>query len=130
MALPETALVVTPTSASPETREYFLSRFGPETAFADLAGLRRSGLGTLRCCHAKVVVVAGPSNELALFEDYLVGLSFLVPRARRERQHFGGEPARLGTRDLIRSCLRMAAGQLAGIAALAANAVRIRRFAG
>jgi glycosyltransferase involved in cell wall biosynthesis len=125
-----TALVVSPTPATPEARAFFQSRFGPGTAFADLSGLRRSGLGTLRRCAAKVVVATAPANELHLFEAYLVALAFLVPGARRERQLLQGEPVRLGMLDLLRSVYRLAAGLLAGIAAIAANGLRVRRLAG
>ena len=125
-----TALVISPTPASPEAREFFLSRLGPGTSFADLAGLRRSGLGALRRCPAGVVVATAPPNELRLFEAYLVALAFLVPGARRERQLLQDEPVRLGTLDLLRSAYRLTAGLLAGIAALATSGMRVRRLTG
>ena len=115
-----TALVISPTPASPEAREFFLS-LGAGDYFADLAGLRRSGLGALRRCPAGVVVATAPPNELRLFEAYLVALAFLVPGARRERQLLQDEPVRLGTLDLLRSAYRLTAGLLAGIAALATS---------
>jgi glycosyltransferase involved in cell wall biosynthesis len=121
MSSPETApaLVLSPTPPSPEARGFFLSRFGPEVAFADLAGLRRAGLGTLRKRRADSVVVSGPVGELALFEDYLVVLAFLVPGARRERQVKGEPASPLGVRHLVRSAVRIAGGLAAGVAALA-----------
>jgi glycosyltransferase involved in cell wall biosynthesis len=125
-----TALVVSPTPASPEARAFFLSRLGPGTAFADLSGLRRSGLGTLRRCPATVVVATAPPNELHLFDAYLVALAFLVPGARRERQLVPDEPVRLGPLDLLRAACRLAAGLLAGIAALATSSLRVRRLTG
>src|SRR4029450_55076 len=98
MSSPEaaTALVVSPTPTSPETRQFFLSRFGADVAFADLAALRRSGLGALRRRRATTVVATAPARELVLFEDYLVCLAFLVPGARRERQVPGEAPTPLG----------------------------------
>ena len=125
-----TALVVSPTPPSQATRLFFLSRFGPAVEFADLAGLRRAGLGTLRRRRTAAVVATAPAGELLLFEDYLVLLAFLVPGARRERQIPGEDPVPLGWTSLLRSALRVAAGLVAGVAALAANgarAVRLRR---
>ncbi|MFN8094495.1 MAG: glycosyltransferase [Vicinamibacteria bacterium] len=119
-----TALVISPTSATPADREFFVARLGPGTAFTDLAGLRRSGVRSLRRCPARTVVAAAPPAEIDLFADYLVALAFLVPGARRERQVPPGDPVRLGVPDLLRACLRVAAGLFAGAAALAANAAR------
>ena len=113
------ALVVSPTPPSPDTRSFFLSRFGPDVAFADLAGLRRAGLGTLRRWRTASVVATAPADELLLFEDYLVLLAFLVPGARRERQVPGEEPVAARLRGTsLRSALRVAAGLVAGVAAL------------
>ncbi|HYN01872.1 MAG TPA: glycosyltransferase [Vicinamibacteria bacterium] len=121
MSSPETApaLVLSPTPPSPEARGFFLSRFGPDVAFADLAGLRRAGLGTLRKRRALSVVVSGPVGELVLFEDYLVVLAFLVPGARRERQVAGEPASRLRARHLARSMFRVAGGLAVGVVALA-----------
>ncbi len=119
-----TALVISPTPATPADREFFVARLGPGTAFTDLAGLRRSGVRSLRQCPARTVVAAAPPAEIDLFADYLVALAFLVPGARRERQVPPGEPVRLGVPDLLRACLRVALGLVAGAAALAANAAR------
>ena len=92
MSSPETApaLVLSPTPPSPEARGFFLSRFGPDVAFVDLAALRRAGLGSLRSQRAASVVVSGGVDELALLADYLILLAFLVTGARRERQVAGG----------------------------------------
>jgi glycosyltransferase involved in cell wall biosynthesis len=123
-----TALVVSPTPTAPETRQFFHSRFGPRVAFADLAGLRRAGLGTLRRRRAATVVATATVHELALFEDYLVCLAFVVPGARRERQAQGELPVPLGLLDLLRSGARVLGGMLAGAAALFANWARARRW--
>jgi glycosyltransferase involved in cell wall biosynthesis len=123
-----TALVVSPTAPPQQTREFFLSRFGPGVAFADLAGLRRAGLGSLRRLRAATVVATGPPAELPLFEDYLLLLAFLVPGARREKQIPGGGPEPLGVVDLLRSALRVAGGLCAGVAAVAASFLRARHL--
>jgi glycosyltransferase involved in cell wall biosynthesis len=130
MSSPDTApaLVLSPTAPSPETRGFFLSRFGPGVAFADLAGLRRAGLSSLTSKRPGSVLVTGPAAELALFEDYLVVLAFFVPGARRERQLPGEPPSPLGLRHLARSALRVAGGLLAGAAAFAAAWWRAARF--
>jgi len=130
MSSPEaaTALVVSPTPTAPDTRQFFLSRFGPGVAFADLAGLRRAGLGTLLRRRAATVVATAPARELALFEDYLICLAFLVPGARRERQIAGEPPVTLGLFHLLRSAARVAAGILAGASALLGNWLRARRW--
>ena len=107
---------------------FFVSRFGSDVAFADLAGLRRAGLGALRRWRAAAVVATAPANELVLFEDYLVLLAFLVPGARRERQIPGEEAVPLGWPSCLRSALRVAAGLVAGVAALVANGVRAQRL--
>ena len=122
------ALVVSPTPPSPETRDFFLSRFGPDVEFADLAGLRRAGLWSLRRRRTSVVVATAPARELPLFEDYLILLAFLVPGARRERLLPGEAPLPLGFLSALRSALRVAAGLLAGVGALAANGVRAWRL--
>jgi glycosyltransferase involved in cell wall biosynthesis len=121
MSSPETApaLVLSPTAPSPEARGFFLSRFGPDVAFADLAGLRRAGLGALRKRRAERVVVTGPPGDLVLFEDYLVVLAFLVPGARRERQVVGEPVSPLGGRHFARSLFRVTGGLAVGVAALA-----------
>jgi glycosyltransferase involved in cell wall biosynthesis len=124
-----TALVLSPTPAPPAAREFFLSRFGPGTSFIDLAGLRRSGIGSLRRCGARTVVATAPPDELHLFADYLAALAFLVPGARRERQLLHGVAVRLGTLDLLRSLVRVVAGVLAGGAALVVNGTRTLRLA-
>ncbi len=124
---PAPALVLSPTPPSPEARSFFLSRFGPGVAFADLAGLRRAGLLSLRSRRADSVLVSGPVGELALFEDYLVVLAFLVPGAWRERQ-VAGEPASpLGVPQFARSALRVAGGLVAGAAAFASAWLRAVR---
>jgi glycosyltransferase involved in cell wall biosynthesis len=123
-----TALVVSPTPPSPETRALFLSRFGPEVEFADLAGLRRAGLWSLRRRRVAVVVVTAPASELPLFEDYLTLLAFLVPGARRERLLLREAPLPLGYLSALRSALRVAAGLVAGATALVANGVRASRL--
>jgi len=123
-----TALIISPTSAAPETRRFFQERFGPELTFADLAGLRRAGLSGLRRWRGAVVVATGPPSELALFEDYLVCLAFLVPGARRERQVPGEPPLVLGAVRFLRSALRVAAGILVGVATLLRNWLRARRW--
>jgi len=97
-------------------------------AFADLAGLRRAGIGSLRRWRAATVVATGPAPELLLFEDYLVLLAFLVPAARRERQVPYEEVVPLGAWSAVRAAVRVAAGLLAGGMALAASAWRARRF--
>jgi glycosyltransferase involved in cell wall biosynthesis len=119
-----TALVISPTPATLATREFFVSRFGPGTAFSDLAGLRRSGIRSLRRCRARTVVATAPADELHLFVDYLAALAFLVPGARRERQVPPEEAVPLGALDLFRSACRLTAGLLVGPAALVANATR------
>ncbi len=130
MSRPETAtaLVVSPTPPSPDTRHFFLARFGPGVVFADLAGLRRAGLGALRRWRTPAVVATAPPSELLLFEDYLVLLAFLVPGARRERQLPGEAPVPLGFFSLLRSALRVAAGLVAGAFALVANGARVLRL--
>jgi glycosyltransferase involved in cell wall biosynthesis len=130
MSSPEavTALVVSPTPTAPQARQFFHDRFGPKVAFADLAALRRAGLGTLRRRRAATVVATAPVREFPLFEDYLVCLAFLVPGARRERQLPDGPPRPLGFLHLLRSAARVALGILAGVWALAGNWIRARRF--
>jgi len=123
------ALVISPTAAPPEVRSFFVSRFGPTVAFADLAGLRRAGLGALHRWKAPVVVATAPSAELPLFEDYLVLLASLVPGARRERQIPGGPPVALGAGRVLLAAARVSVGLLAGAAALLANGARARRLA-
>ena len=125
---PVAALVLSPTPPSPEARRFFSSRFGPSVAFADLAGLRRAGIGSLRRWHAATVVATGPAAELLLFEDYLVLLAFLVPGARRERQVPGEDALPLGAWRAVRSAIRIAAGLLAGAGALAASWWRAHSF--
>ncbi len=122
------ALVVSPTPAAPETRLFFRSRFGPGVAFSDLAALRRAGLGALRRWRTPVVVVTAPTGELRLFEDYLVLLAFLIPRARRERQIAGGEPSSLGWLRLPLAALRVVANLVGGLTALVANWARAGRL--
>jgi glycosyltransferase involved in cell wall biosynthesis len=131
MSSPDTApaLVLSPTPPSPDARGFFLSRFGPDVAFADLAGLRRAGLGALLRRRAARVVVSGSVVDLVLFEDYLVVLAFLVRGARRERQ-VAGEPASpLGARHVARSVLRVTAGLAIGAAALVSAWRRAGRLA-
>ncbi len=118
------ALVVSPTPTTPETRQFFSLRFGGSVAFTDLAGLRRAGLGASRLWRAATVVATAPTAELPLFEDYLVVLAFLVPGARRERQVPGEAPVPLGVIRLMQAVFRVATGVLAGALALAANALR------
>jgi len=125
---PVAALVLSPTPPSAEARSFFSSRFGSSVAFADLAGLRRAGIGSLRRWRAATVVATGPAPELLLFEDYLVLLAFLVPEARRERQVPGEEVVPLGAWRIVRSAVRVAAGLLAGGMALATSRWRARRF--
>jgi glycosyltransferase involved in cell wall biosynthesis len=125
---PVAALVLSATPPSPEARSFFSSRFEASVAFADLAGLRRAGIGTLRRWRAERVVATGPANELALFEDYLVLLAFLVPRARRERQIPGEAAVPLATARALRSAVRVAAGLAAGGLALAASWLRSWRL--
>ena len=85
----------------------------------------RSGAGALTS-----VLVSGPVGELALFEDYLVVLAFLVPGAQRERQ-VAGEPASpLGVWHFARSVFRVAGGLAAGVAALASAWLRAGRLGG
>jgi glycosyltransferase involved in cell wall biosynthesis len=130
MSSPDTApaLVLSPTPPSPDARGFFLSRFGPDVAFADLAGLRRAGLGALLRRRAASVVVSGPVADLVLFEDYLVVLAFFVPGARRERQ-VAHEPASpLGARHFARSALRVAGGLAVGVSALVSAWRRAGRF--
>jgi glycosyltransferase involved in cell wall biosynthesis len=122
------ALVLSPTPPTPETRSFFLSRFGPKVAFSDLAALRREGIGVLRRRDAKVAVVSGGASELAAFESFLVLLAFLVPRARRERQ-VAPDPARvLGISDWLVAMVRAPLGSLAGAVAVAAAWLQARRF--
>jgi hypothetical protein len=123
-----TALVVSPTVPQPPARRFFEQRFGPGVAFADLAGLRRAGLGRLRRFRTATVVATGPVHELPLFENYLVLLSFLVPGAKRERQVPGEPPVELGFLHFMRSVLRVTAGLVAGVGAVAANWARARRL--
>ena len=125
---PVAALVLSPTPPSAETRSFFSSRFGSSVAFADLAGLRRAGIGSLRRQRVGTVVATGPPSELLLFEDYLVLLAFLVPGARRERHVPGGEVVPLGAWRAVRSSVRIAAGLMAGGMALACSRWRARRF--
>jgi glycosyltransferase involved in cell wall biosynthesis len=119
-----TALVVSPTAPSAATRSFFEERFGPGVAFSDLAALRRAGLASLRRWRTPAVVATGPAHELALFEDYLVLLTFLVPAARRERHVPGGPPASLGVFDLVRAAVRVATGIAFGPLAVATNWAR------
>jgi glycosyltransferase involved in cell wall biosynthesis len=122
------ALVVSPTPPSQQTRLFFLSRFGPGVVFADLASLRRTGLRAWRRSRTAAVVATAPASELLLFEDYLVLLAFLIPGVRRERQIPGDESVRLGWWSFARSALRVAAGLVTGVAALAANGLRAVRL--
>jgi glycosyltransferase involved in cell wall biosynthesis len=128
MPSPETAtaLVVSPTPTPADTRRFFISRFGPGVAFADLAGLRRAGLGTLLRRRAATVVATASAHELVLFGDYLVCLAFIVRGARRERQVPGESPVALGVSNLVASAARLAAGVLAGAAVLLGNWARAR----
>lgn len=123
------ALVLSPTPPSAEMRGFFGARFGSNVAFADLAGLRRAGIGSLRRARASTVVASGPAAELVLFEDYLVLLAFLVPGARRERQAPGETPRALGPWSAVRCAARILAGLAAGVLALAASWLRARRVA-
>ena len=95
MSSPETApaLVLSPTAPSPEARGFFLSRFGPDVAFADLAGLRRAGLGTLRKRRAQSVVVERPGGRAPPVRG-LPGRARL-PRAGRATGTTGGRGAGL-----------------------------------
>jgi glycosyltransferase involved in cell wall biosynthesis len=132
MSSPDTApaLVLSPTPPSPEARGFFLSRFGPEATFADLAGLRRAGLGNLRKRRADAVVVSGPVSELVLFEDYLTVLAFLVHGVRRERQVVGEPASPLRAYHFARSVLRVAVGLTVGLVALATAWRRAGRLVG
>ena len=123
-----TALVVSPTPPLPETRRFFESRFGPGVVFADLAGLRRSGLTTLRRWRTDTVVATGPAGDLALFGDYLVLITFLIPNTRRQRQVPGEEPVGLGVFHLLQSILRVAGGLLGGALALLRSSVQAGRL--
>ena len=105
-----------------------MHRFGGRVEFADLAGLRRAGIGSLRRRSAGSVVATAPVAELVLFGDYLVLLAFLVPGARREQQLTGGEPVSLRAWHAWRALARIAAGLAAGAFALAAAWLRARRF--
>jgi glycosyltransferase involved in cell wall biosynthesis len=124
------ALVLSPTPPSPDARGFFLSRFGPGATFADLAGLRRAGLGNLRKRRAHAVVVSGPVSELVLFEDYLTVLAFLVPGARRERQVVGEAASPLRAWHFARSVVRVAVGLVVGVVALASAWRRAGRLVG
>jgi glycosyltransferase involved in cell wall biosynthesis len=123
-----TALVISPTPVAPDARQFFHSRFESQVEFADLAGLRRAGIGSLRRRQVSTVVATGPARELPLFEDYLVCLAFLVRGARRERQLPGEPPHPLGLADLARSAARVAAGIVAGGRALLGSWARSRRW--
>jgi glycosyltransferase involved in cell wall biosynthesis len=125
---PVAALVLSPTPPSAETRDFFTTRFAAPVEFADLAGLRRAGIGSLRRRRARAVVATGPAAELALFADYLVLLSFLVPGAQRTLLPAGGEPVPLGAWRALRSTARVAAGLAAGALALAAAWLRALRL--
>jgi glycosyltransferase involved in cell wall biosynthesis len=125
---PPVALVLTPTPPAPEARRFFAARFGAEVAFVDLAALRRGGVRALRRRRAGAVVVSGGVVELALFEDYLVVLSFLVPGARRARQVPGEAETRLGLGALARAALRVPVGVLAGFVSVAQAWLRTQRF--
>lgn len=105
-----------------------MSRFGPGVVFADLAGLRRAGLGSLRRWRAATVVASAPARELVLFQDYLILLAFLVPGARRERQIPGERPVPVGWLSCLRSAVRVGAGLAIGVVALAANGLRAWRL--
>ena len=122
------ALVVSPTAASPLARRFFQQRFGSGVAFADLAGLRRSGLTALRRWHPHHAVATGSAEELPLFQDYLVVLAFLIGAGRRERQLPEEAPQRLGRRDLARSASRVGMALVKGLAALAGNGIRALRL--
>jgi glycosyltransferase involved in cell wall biosynthesis len=125
---PVAALVLSPTPPSAETRDSFAARFAAPVEFADLAGLRRAGIGSLRRRRARAVVATGPAAELALFADYLVLLSFMVPGAQRTLLPAGGEPVPLGAWRALRSAVRVAAGLAAGAIALAAAWLRALRL--
>jgi glycosyltransferase involved in cell wall biosynthesis len=134
MSISPAALVLSPTPPRPESRSFFLSRFGPDVSFLDLPALRRTSLGSslasLRRRRVDSVVVTGAPDELRLLLDYLVVLAFVVPRASRMRQLAGEEPAPLGAAQLIRSGFRIAAGLVAGAFSLARAWMRARRVAG
>jgi glycosyltransferase involved in cell wall biosynthesis len=122
------ALVLSPTPPSAETRGFFTARFGAAVEFADLAGLRRAGIGSLRRRRAGTVVATAPAGELVLFGDYLVLLAFLVPRARRERQLVGHEAVALQSRHAWRALVRVGAGLVAGAFAVAVAWLRASGF--
>jgi glycosyltransferase involved in cell wall biosynthesis len=128
------ALVLSPTPPSPEIRRVFEDRFGGRLLFADLPGLRRSGLraslAQLRRTKVPSVVITGSSQELALFRDYLVTLAFCVPARLREVQPPGGEAVAFGRTEGLRSLFRIAAGLLAGAFTLARAWLRVARLAG
>ncbi len=120
---PVSALILSVTPPLPEARNLLVSCFGSDASFADLPGLRRSGLmaslAWLRRQPVGTVVVTGPPLEIAIFQDYLVALSFLVRARQRVWQPAGerGRPLRL--RHLVQSVLRVSAGVLAGVLGLA-----------
>jgi glycosyltransferase involved in cell wall biosynthesis len=129
MATPASALVLSPTPPSADARRFFAARFGDDVEFADLAALRRAGLGSLRQRRVRFVVATAPPAEVVLFEDYLVLLAFLVPGARRERQPVGSDATGLGAWHALRAAARVAAGLAAGAFATAAAWLRARRLA-
>ena len=126
-------LVLSPTPPGPGVRSRFESRFAPDVSFLDLPGLRRSSLRSsllsLRRLRVGTVVVAGETDELTLFLDYLVVLAFLVPRARRLVHAPDETETPLGAGHLLRSVARIVAGLTAGPLSLAGAWLRVRRLA-
>jgi glycosyltransferase involved in cell wall biosynthesis len=112
------ALVLSPTPPLPEVRARFVARYGADTAFADLPALRRTslraGLRSLVRSGARVVVVTAPPHELGMFRDYLVVLSFFVPRAERRIEMADQAALTLGLFQLVRALARIAAGMALG----------------
>jgi len=131
---PVPALILSPTPPLPDVRARFVARYGAATAFADLPALRRTslrdGLKALLRSGAGVVVVTAPPHELGMFRDYLVVLSFFVPRAERRIEAAEQAVVKLGFVQLARALARIVAGVALGGLSMAASRWQLRHFRG
>jgi glycosyltransferase involved in cell wall biosynthesis len=122
-------LILSPVPLAQAMREAYA---GASAVFMDLATLRRGGalstLRTLRSCDAGSVIVTGDEADLAVFGDILSLITMVVPSAERRYAPPGCAPVPLGWRDLPLVLGRIFCGITAGLEALIANTIRLRRI--